>query len=55
MRSNVRVDSIEDKMAQGRLRWFGHISRMGIDDDVSKVCRRDGEVWVSRGIGADVG
>ena len=47
VRASVGVDSIEDKLAQGRLRWFGHVSRKGMDDDVRKVWRWDSEVRMS--------
>ena len=49
VRASVGVDSIEDKLAQGRLRWFGHVSRKETDDDVRKVWRWDSEVKMSRG------
>ena len=29
IRGSVEVDSIEDKMAQNRLRWFGRVCRKG--------------------------
>ena len=48
VRASVGVDSIEDKMAQGRLRWFGHVSRKGTDDEVRKVWRWNGEAKMSR-------
>ena len=35
------VDSIRDKLAESRLRWFGHVSRMQSDDVVKKVWRWD--------------
>ena len=49
LRGSVGVVSIEDKLAQGRLRWFGHVSRKGRDDVVKKVWRWDREVKLARG------
>ena len=43
IRGSVGVDSIEDKMAQSRLRWYGHLSRKGEDDVVKKVWGWDRE------------
>ena len=37
VRRSVGLVNIEDKLAQGRLRWFGHVSRKGRDDVVKKV------------------
>ena len=49
VRGSVGVDSIVDKMAQSRLRWFGHVSRKDEDDVVKKVWRLDRDVKLSRG------
>ena len=49
MRASVAVDSIDDKLAQHRLRWFGHVSRREQDDDVKKVWGWDSEVKLGRG------
>ena len=49
IRMSVGVDSIEDKIAQSRLRWYGHISRKGEEDVVKKVWGWNREVKVSRG------
>ena len=46
VRGSVGVDSF---MAQSRLRWFGHISRMQSDDAVKKVWEWDSEETLSRG------
>ncbi|KAL6521744.1 hypothetical protein OROGR_018313 [Orobanche gracilis] len=34
IREKVRVASIEDKMMENRLRWFGHVSRRPVDAPV---------------------
>ncbi|KAF3676657.1 hypothetical protein FXO38_04199 [Capsicum annuum] len=39
IRDKVRVASVEDKMREGRLRWFGHVMRRGADASVRK-CER---------------
>ena len=49
IRGSVGMDSIADKMAQNRLRWFGHVCRKGEDDIVKKVWGCDGEIKLSRG------
>ena len=49
VRGSVGVDSIVDKIAQSRLRWFGHVSRKEEDDVVKKVWLLDREVKLSRG------
>ena len=49
VRGSVGVDSIEDKMAQSRLRWYGPLSRKGEDDVVKKVWGWGREVKLSRG------
>ena len=41
IRGSVGVDSIQDKLAQSRLRWFGHVSRKGEDDAIKKVWEWD--------------
>ena len=43
------MDSIRDKLAENRLRWFGHVSRMQSDDVVKKVWRWDSEAKLNRG------
>ena len=43
------MDSIENKKAQNRLRWFGHVCRKGEDDIVKKVWGWDSEIKLSRG------
>ena len=40
---------MEDKMAQSRLRWYGHLCRKGEDDVVKKVWGWDSEIKLSRG------
>ena len=52
VRRSVGLVSIEVNLAQGRLRWFRHVSRKGRDDVVKKVWRWDREVKLTR---ADVG
>ena len=37
VRASVGVDDIRDKLAENRLRWFGHVSRKREDDVVKKV------------------
>ena len=37
VRASVNVDSIVDKLAQSRLRWFGHLYRKDETDVVKKV------------------
>ena len=37
VRGSVGVDSIGDKMAQSRLRWYGHLCRKGGVDVVRKA------------------
>ena len=49
VRGSVGVDSIRDKLAESRLRWFGHVSRMQSDYVVKKVWRWDSEKKLSRG------
>ena len=49
VRGSIGVDSIVDKMAQSRLRWFGHVSRKADVDVVKKVWRLDREIKLSRG------
>ena len=49
VRASVGVDSIDDKLAQSRLRWFGHVSRREQHDDVKKVWGWNSEVKLSRG------
>ena len=44
IRCSVGVDSIEDKMAQNRLRWLGHVCRKREDDIVKKVWGWDSEI-----------
>ena len=39
IRSKIGVASIEDKMREARLRWFGHINRRSMDAPVSR-CER---------------
>ncbi|XP_070010966.1 uncharacterized protein [Nicotiana sylvestris] len=39
IRDKVDVASIEDKMREARLRWFGHVTRRSIDAPVSR-CER---------------
>ena len=36
VRASVGVDNVIDRLAQSRLRWFGHISRMKSDNVVRK-------------------
>ena len=43
------VDSIEDKLAQRRLSWFGHVSRKQSEDVVRRVWEWDSEVTQGRG------
>ena len=49
VRGSLGVESIADKMAQSRLRWFGHVSRKDEVDVVKKVWCLDREVKLSRG------
>ncbi|KAL6515354.1 hypothetical protein OROHE_018986 [Orobanche hederae] len=37
IREKVRVASIEDKMMENRLRWFGHVRRRPVDAPVSRL------------------
>ena len=39
IREKVGVASVEDKMREGRLRWFGHVMRRGTDAPVRR-CER---------------
>ena len=39
IREKVGVTSVEDKMREGRLRWFGHMMRRGTDAPVRR-CER---------------
>ena len=39
IREKVGVASVEDKMREGRLRWFGHVMRRGTDTPVWR-CER---------------
>ncbi|KAF3663664.1 V-type proton ATPase subunit c''1 [Capsicum annuum] len=39
IREKVGVASVEDKMREGRLRWFGHVMRRGTDAPVRR-CKR---------------
>ena len=41
VRASVGVDSIIDRLAQSRLRWCGHVSRMKSDNVVRKVWESD--------------
>ena len=43
IRSLVGVGSIEDKMRENCLRWFGHIGRRPIDAHVRRVEKNDFE------------
>ncbi|KAF3621027.1 Pyrroline-5-carboxylate reductase [Capsicum annuum] len=38
IRENVRVASVEDKMREVRLRWFGHVMRRGSNAPVRSYC-----------------
>ena len=49
IRASVGVDNIEDKLAQSRLEWFGHVFMKGEDDVVKKLWKRDSEVKLARG------
>ncbi|KAL6497523.1 hypothetical protein OROHE_027152 [Orobanche hederae] len=54
IRENVRVASIEDKMMENRLRWFGHVRRRPVDAPVRRL-----ESWIENymrflGIGKSV-
>lgn len=49
VRASVGIDSIEDKLAQKRLRWLGHVIRKEEEDVVKKVWRVDSEIKLSRG------
>ena len=49
IRGRVGVYSIEDKMAQNRLKWFEHVCRKGEKDVVRKVWGWDSEIKLSRG------
>ena len=49
IRASLGVDNIEDKLAQGRLRWFGHVSRKGEDDAVRRVWGWDRGMKLGRG------
>ncbi|KAL6551280.1 hypothetical protein OROMI_021768 [Orobanche minor] len=37
IREKVRVASIEDKMMENRLRWFGHVRRRPVDAPVRRL------------------
>ncbi len=37
IRENVRLMSIEDKLREGRLRWFDHVKRRHIEAPVRQV------------------
>ncbi|KAF3661450.1 Tyrosyl-DNA phosphodiesterase-related isoform 2 [Capsicum annuum] len=55
IREKVRVASVEDKMREVRMRWFGHVMRRGTDASV-RSCERisgDGVDVVSREPGVD--
>ena len=49
VRASVGVDSMEDKLAQNRLRWYGHVSRREQEDVVNRVWRWDMGGKSSRG------
>jgi len=42
MRGKIRVASIEDKIREARLRWFGHIRRRNMDAPIRRCERLDG-------------
>ncbi len=37
IRENVGVVSIEDKLREGRLKWFGHVKRTHVEAPVRQV------------------
>jgi hypothetical protein len=41
VRENLGVESICDRLAQGRLRWYGHVMRRQADDVVKKVWKEE--------------
>ena len=49
VRASVNVDSIVDKLAQSRMRWFGHLYRKDENDVVKKVWEWDVKVKLSTG------
>jgi len=49
-REKVRVASIEDKMRETRLRWFGHIKRRS-ENTPARWCETINVLWCERGRG----
>ncbi|KAK4379657.1 hypothetical protein RND71_001519 [Anisodus tanguticus] len=50
IRDKVRVASVEDKLWEARLRWFGHVQRRDTDTPVRR-CERLAMDWFRRGRG----
>ncbi|XP_070049706.1 uncharacterized protein [Nicotiana tomentosiformis] len=50
IRDKVGVASVEDKMQESRLRWFGHVKRRSIDAPVRR-CERSTMASLRRGRG----
>jgi len=51
IRGKIGVTSIEDKIREGRLYWFGHISRRNMDASVRRCERIDRPDYrISRGM-----
>ena len=49
VRGSVGVVCMADKLAEARLRWFGHVVRKGEEDVVKRVWRMDEDVKLKRG------
>ena len=41
MRENLGFQSIRDRLAQSRLRWYGHMMRKQVDDVARKVWKEE--------------
>nr|XP_016475021.1 PREDICTED: uncharacterized protein LOC107796733 [Nicotiana tabacum] len=50
IRDKVGVTSVEDKLWESRLRWFGHVKRRDIDASV-RSCERLSMAGLRKGIG----
>ena len=49
LRDRLGIESISEVMCRGRLRWFGHVERMGVGSCVKRCINMEGELEAIRG------
>ena len=49
LRDMLGGESISEVMCRGRLRWFGHVERMGVGSCVKRCINMEGELEAIRG------